>query len=94
MKLPSITKPALLVALSTILLLGCGEEKKSSPVAFDIGAALESSVVEDQTKALGKIDESNKDKYLDKAVALLDSEEPLVRQMAMSAMAATKHTAA
>ena len=94
MMLPSITKPALLVALSTILMLGCSGEKKSSPVAFDIGAALESDVVEDQTKALGKIDESNKDKYLDKAVALLDSEEPLVRQMAMSTMVHTKHTAA
>ena len=94
MKLPSITKPALLVALSTILMLGCSGEKKSSPVAFDIGAALESDVVEDQTKALGKIDESNKDKYLDKAVALMDSEEPLVRQMAMSTMVHTKHTAA
>jgi len=91
MKSSSITKPALLAALSAVLVLGCGG-KKSSTGEFDIGAGLESSVVEDQTKALGKIDESNKDKYLDKAVALLDSGEPSVRQMAMSAMVATKHT--
>ena len=94
MKLPSITKPALLAALSAILVLGCSGEKSPTTGAFDIAAGLESSVVEEQTKALGKIDESNKDQYLDKAVALLDSEEPLVRQMAMSTMVHTKHTAA
>ena len=94
MKSTSITKPALLAALSAILVLGCSGEKSPTTGAFDIAAGLESSVVEEQTKALGKIDESNKDQYLDKAVALLDSEEPLVRQMAMSAMVHTKHTAA
>ena len=92
MKSPSITKPALLAALSAVLVLGCSGGK--SPSGDPIHAGLESSVVEEQTKALGKIDESNKDQYLDKAVALLDSEEPLVRQMAMSTMVHTKHTAA